>query len=172
MAEDTSSGSPIALGRFAPSCSVETTDSGGVLAHLDYIRGVGLGVGVGVGVGRVVAGMPLPGTQGWATVLVVTAVPGLLRLVLPITLLAPPTVAPTAGMPVAGLVTPAVEVVAVVVAVPGRAPHGPATVLMVDAVLLLVAGGRTPTGLEVTAGVPPALPGAATVFWLGVVVGL
>jgi hypothetical protein len=130
-------------------------------------------VGVGVAVGRVVAGMPLPGTQGWATVLVVTAVPGLLRLVLPITLLAPPTVAPTAGIPVAGLVAPALAVVvaALVFVEPGRAPHGPATVLTVDGTLLLVAGGRAPTGLEVTGGTPPAVAGAVTVFWLGVVVG-
>ena len=42
---------------------------------------------------------------------------------------------------------------------------------MVEAVLLLVAGGRMPPGLVVAAGVPPALPGVATVFWLGVVVG-
>jgi hypothetical protein len=133
-------------------------------------------VGVGVAVGSVVAGTPLPGTQGWATVLVVTAGAGLLRFVLPITVVAPPTVAPTAGMPVAGLVAPAVAVVpvavaALVVVVPGRAPHGPATVLMVDGMLLLVAGGRAPTGLEVTAGTPPAVAGAVTVFWLGVVVG-
>lgn len=118
-------------------------------------------------------GMPLPGTQGWATVLVVTAAPGLLTFVLPITVLAPPTVAPTAGMPVAGLVTPAVEVVpvaALLAVVPGRAPQGAATVLMVDPMVLLGAPGRAPTGLEVTAGAPPAAPGAATVFWLGVVV--
>jgi hypothetical protein len=140
-----------------------------VMHEIHYICGVGVGVGV-------VSAPTGPGTQGWATVLVVTTAPGLLRLVLPITELAPPTVAPTAGMPVAGLAAPAVEVVpaavapalVVVVVVPGV--HGPATVLMVDPTVLFVVLGMVPTGLDV-AGTPPAVAGAATTgFWLGVVV--
>jgi hypothetical protein len=124
-----------------------------------------------------VAGVPLVGTQGCATVLVPTAVPGLLRLALPITVLAPPTVAPTAGIPVVALVPVAgvlpaavVPVLVVVIVVPGMLlPHGPATVLMVDPTVLFGAPGRAPTGFEV-AGTPPAVAGAATGVWLGVVV--
>jgi hypothetical protein len=146
---------------------------------LAYIGGVG--VGAGVGIVRGVAGVPLVGTQGCVTVLVPTAVPGLLRLVLPITVLAPPTVPPTAGIPVVALVPvagvpPAAVVPAplVVVVVPGTVPgpHGPATVLMVEPTVLFGAPGRAPTWLEVTAGTPPAVAGALTAFWLGVVVVL
>ena len=89
-----------------------------------------------------------------------TAAPELATLVFPITELAPPTVAPTAGIPVVALAPVAGVVPAV--AAPGRVPvpHGPATVLMVDPTLLFGAPGRTPTGLEVMAGTAPALAGA------------
>jgi hypothetical protein len=127
------------------------------------------GVGVGVGALSVLAGMPFPGTQGWATVVVVTGTPELVTLVFPITV-APPTVAPTAAIPVVALAP--VAGVAPAVAVPGRVPdpQGPATVLMVDPTLLFGAPGRTPTGLEVSTGIPLAAPGAPIGFWLGVMV--
>jgi hypothetical protein len=111
------------------------------------------GVGDGEGVGIRVAGAP--NVQGCATVGVPAAGPGPLRLVFPITvdvLVAPPTVAPTAGMPVVETLV-AVEPPGVVAAVvlsgagtvetPGL--QGPATVLMVVPTLLLTVFGNAPT---------------------------
>jgi hypothetical protein len=134
---------------------------------------IGIGVGLAVGVGLGVAsgglvGAPAPGKHGWATVVVPTAGPGVLRLVLPTTVAVPgealPTVAPTAGMPV---VAPVPVAVVPVAAAPGL--HGPETVLIVDPIVLLGAPGSAPTGLLVVAGTPPAA-GVVTGFWLGVVV--